>query len=235
GFSGRMFDAQLPAFRDRFRCITIDLRGHGQSELTPSGYDMETLSDDVAALIEQLGAAPCHFVGWSVGGFIGLRLAARRPQLLRSLVLIGAADLDKADMDLGFKLTPILARVLGTRAISGQYLKVMFTPEFLRDPAHRADVARERQRFVANRRLGVARLADGVIAQRTLGDELAKIAVPVLMINGARDLLVSQAAAQRTMSRIKGGRSVAIPESAHACNIETPAAVNAALRGFLAA
>src|SRR5262249_22014148 len=82
-WSGRMFEAQVAALKGRYRCITFDFRGQGQSEITRSGYDMDTLADDARALIEALGIAPCHFLGLSMGGFVAMRLAARRPELIR--------------------------------------------------------------------------------------------------------------------------------------------------------
>jgi len=91
-WSTKMWRFQIAAFRGAHRCIAFDHRGQGRSEVTPSGYDMDTLAEDAAALIEQTGAAPVHFVGLSMGGFVGLRLAARRPALLRSLALIGSAS-----------------------------------------------------------------------------------------------------------------------------------------------
>jgi len=61
-WSGRMFDRQVDALKDRYRCITFDFRGQGQSEVTATGYDMDTLAADAAALIEVLHCAPCHRV-----------------------------------------------------------------------------------------------------------------------------------------------------------------------------
>src|SRR5205823_2727516 len=88
-WSGRMFEAQVAALRGRYRCITYDHRGQGRSDVPRArSHDMETVTDDAASLIEALGAAPVHFVGLSMGGFVGMRLAARRPELLRSLVLL---------------------------------------------------------------------------------------------------------------------------------------------------
>src|SRR5437899_10903280 len=87
-WSGRVFDAQVALLKWRYRCVAFNFRGQGQSEVTGSGYDMETLYEDAVALIEQLGCAPCHFLGLSMGGFIGLRLAARHPELLRSMILL---------------------------------------------------------------------------------------------------------------------------------------------------
>ena len=86
-WSGEMFRPQIDALKDRFRCVAFDHRGQGQSPVARSGYDMDTLTADAAALIEGVGAAPCHFVGLSMGGFVGMRLAARRPELLRSLLI----------------------------------------------------------------------------------------------------------------------------------------------------
>ena len=62
-WSTSMWRFQVAAFRDCYRCIAWDHRGQGKSEVTASGYDMDTLTDDAASLIEQLGAAPAHFVG----------------------------------------------------------------------------------------------------------------------------------------------------------------------------
>ena len=58
-WSVRMFDRQVDALKDRYRCITFDFRGQGQSEVTATGYDMDTLAADAAALIESLRCAPC--------------------------------------------------------------------------------------------------------------------------------------------------------------------------------
>ena len=83
-----MYDHQVEAFKDRFRCIAYDQRGHGRSEAITSSYDVDALVNDAIGLIEALKIGPVHFVGMSTGGFVGLRLALRRPDLLKSLVLI---------------------------------------------------------------------------------------------------------------------------------------------------
>ena len=66
-FSGRMFNPQVEALADRYRCITYDHRGQGQSEVTKDGYDIDSLTEDARALIEVLDLAPCHFLGLSMG------------------------------------------------------------------------------------------------------------------------------------------------------------------------
>src|SRR4051794_20480728 len=87
-FSGWMFRAQVEALRGEFRCVTIDWRGQGETPATADGYDMDTLTRDAIGLIEQLGIAPVHYVGLSMGGFVGLHIAVRRSELLRTLTLL---------------------------------------------------------------------------------------------------------------------------------------------------
>src|SRR5688500_13116308 len=82
----RMFDEQIAALRNRYRCVSFDFRGHGQSEVARSGCDMDSLAEETTALIGMLNCAPCHFVGFSMGGFVGMRLAANHPDVLRSLI-----------------------------------------------------------------------------------------------------------------------------------------------------
>jgi len=113
-WSCRMFDAQVALLKERYRCVAFDFRGQGQSEVTRSGYDMETLYEDALALIEQLGCAPCHFLGLSMGGFIGLRLAARHPELLRSLILLEtSADPEPGEHVAKYRQLTFVARWFG--------------------------------------------------------------------------------------------------------------------------
>ncbi len=76
-YSCRMWDAQVPSLRGRFRCISFDHRGQGQSAVTAGDYDMDRLAEDAAALIGGLGVQPVHFVGHSMGAMVGMRVAAR--------------------------------------------------------------------------------------------------------------------------------------------------------------
>src|SRR5262245_10160310 len=77
------WNAVVSAFARRFRVVVFDRRGHGKSER--SAGSIEDDADDLAALIEHLDLAPAHVAGISFGGSISLKLAARRPEVFRSL------------------------------------------------------------------------------------------------------------------------------------------------------
>ena len=237
-WSGRMFDAQVAELADRFRCVAFDFRGQGQSEVTAGGYDMDTLSDDAAALIEALGCAPCHFVGLSMGGFIGMRLAARRPELVRSLVLMEtSADPEPAENVPRYRLLGGVVRLLGTlgmRLVMPRVMRIMFGRTFLEDPAREAERRLWRERGMANRPRGIVRALDGVIERKPVYDELGKIAVPTLVMVGDEDVATVPAKAERLHGAIRGSRLVVIPGAGHTSSVEQPEVVNAALEGFLA-
>jgi 3-oxoadipate enol-lactonase len=131
-WSGEMFAAQVAALKDRYRCVTFDFRGQGRSEVTRGGYDMETLAEDAAQLIEALGCAPCHFVGLSMGGFAGMRLTARRPELIRSLTLLEtSADPEPRANVPRYRALGLVGRVLGRagfRLVAGRVMRITVRP-----------------------------------------------------------------------------------------------------------
>ena len=127
-----MFQAQAAALKGRYRCVTLDFRGQGESEVAASGYDMDTLADDAAALIQNLGIAPCHFLGLSMGGSVAMRLAARRPELIKSLMLLEtSADAEPPENLPRYKLLSLIARWLSLRVVAGRVMSIMFGQKFL--------------------------------------------------------------------------------------------------------
>ena len=87
-WSSKMFKKQIEALESDYRILCFDHRGQGQSEVTANGYSMDQLSEDASILIEKLCQTPVHFGGLSMGGFVGLRLAARHPDMIKSLILM---------------------------------------------------------------------------------------------------------------------------------------------------
>jgi pimeloyl-ACP methyl ester carboxylesterase len=83
---------QLPAVADAgFRAVAVDLRGYGDSDKPPRGYDAWTLAGDVGGLIKALGARRAHLVGHAWGGMLAWTVAALHPRLVASVTAVGAA------------------------------------------------------------------------------------------------------------------------------------------------
>ena len=92
--SGHWYDLVAPLLRDRFRIIAPDQRGHGQTTNAPTGYDWQSLSDDLAALLDLLEAPEVFVIGHSWGGHVSSNFAARYPQRVERQVMIDGGFLD---------------------------------------------------------------------------------------------------------------------------------------------
>jgi pimeloyl-ACP methyl ester carboxylesterase len=229
--SGRMFDAQVAALKDRYRCIAFDFRGQGQSEVARSGYDMDTLTEDAAQLIRDLKAGPCHFVGLSMGGFVGIRLAVRHPDLVRSLVLMDTAAGREPNW-FRYHLFRLVSRWFGPRAVAGRIMPILFGKKFLADPS-RAEIREQwQQRFLASDRTGVFRAAGGVIDRQGCEGLPGRITVPTLVLVGDDDTATPPEKSRVLQKGIRGSQLVIIPGGGHSLSIEEPEAVNEALRRF---
>ena len=225
---------RLAQLKGHYRCVAFDFRGQGQSEVTRSGYDMETLYEDAVAFIEQLGCAPCHFLGLSMGGFIGLRLAARHPELLRSLILLETtADPEPSENVAKYKQLTFVARWFGLGLVVDRVMPVMFGRTFLGDPVRAGERREWRQRMSVNHRLGITRATTGVITRQGIESEIDKITVPTLILVSDKDVAVPPVHCQRLHEHIAGSRLEIIPRAGHTSTVEEPTAVNGAITNFL--
>jgi pimeloyl-ACP methyl ester carboxylesterase len=226
-FSGAMFDAQVAHFSDRYRCITFDHRGQGQSGVTEDGYDIDTLATDAAALIAHLDVGPCHFVGLSMGGFVGMRLAARHPELLKTLTLLDtSADPEPKENGPKYRLLNFIARWIGLRVVIGQVMPIMFGQTFLNDPARVAEKKRWSDAIIGNDRIGITRAVSGVIDRDGCSDLLAQINLPVGIGVGDEDVATEPAKSERLLMAIAGSELTMLKGAGHSSSIETPELVN---------
>jgi len=228
------FNPQMQALKDRYRCVAFDHRGHGRSEIADDGYDMENLYQDAVGFIEALDCAPCHFVGLSTGGFIGVRLGIRRPDLVKSLVLMDtSADAEPQEAVRQYRQMLFVVRWFGYRPVIGRTLPIFFGRKFLNDPARRDEVREWRRRLTANNRKAVINFGHGIFARASCYEELGRIQTPTLVIVGAEDSAQPVARAERMAAKIPGATLRVIPDAAHLCTVEEPAAVTAAIEEFL--
>jgi pimeloyl-ACP methyl ester carboxylesterase len=220
---------QLRYFSDRYRVIAYDHRGHGRSEVPSSGYEMDTIADDAAQLIEHLGA-PVHFGGLSMGGFVGLRLAARRPELLRSLTLMAtSADALEGDSKVRRAITATVVRAFGFGPLARRIVPFMYGATYLGGSAN-YDWA---VRYVRQLPRTLWRPMVAVMERPSVAHELAKITVPTLVIVGDQDTLLPPENSLRLAAGIPGAKLVRLPDTGHLITDENPRAANEAIDAFL--
>jgi pimeloyl-ACP methyl ester carboxylesterase len=232
--SGEMFSEQVKAFSGRYRYICYDHRGQSRSEVTDSGYDMDSLTEDAAALIRELDCAPCHFAGLSMGGFVGMRLAIRNPDLLKSLVLIETTADPEPEQNKGpYRRLAFIGRWLSFRMVISPLMKIMFGRSFLENPAKEEIREKWRNHLLGLNRVGTSRAAHGVIDRNGVYDQLSGITTPTLIIVGAEDVATPPVKSERMRDAITGAELRLLPRGGHSSTIEEPAAVTQALEEFL--
>lgn len=91
------FNPQVNGLGDRYRIITLDVIGHGQSQAVQKGDGIEKMSEYIKVILEQEGVAKAHLVGVSLGAVVVQDFANRYPELLRSIACFGGYDINHFD------------------------------------------------------------------------------------------------------------------------------------------
>ena len=229
------FKPQIDALSGRYRCIAFDHRGHGASERPKAGYDMENIYEDAIAFIEAIDCAPVHFVGFSTGGFIGLRLGFRRPDLLRTLTLMDtSAEAEPVSNRFQYELMMRMIRVVGMRPFAGYITSLFFSKNLRRHATHQAEVGRFRQMIAGDDKDAMIRFGRGIFGRQSVTEQLAEIEVPTLVIVGEKDKSQPPARAKRMADGIPNSQLLIVPNAAHISNFDGADVVTAALERHLA-
>ena len=222
---------QLPAFGPHFRCVPVDLRGHGLSDKPMGSYSVPLFAADVAALMASLNAWHAHVLGLSLGGLVAQQLAVAQPEAVRSLTLINtfpglwpppAAML----LTLWSRRKELMRR--SDMAQTGRRIAHELFPL----PGQELLRAQAEERLAANDPEAYRRAMWAVAGFRP-GRSLRRVTCPTLIVACDRDAVVPMAYKERLRHLAPHARFVVIADSGHASNIDQPHAVNQAVLAFL--
>jgi pimeloyl-ACP methyl ester carboxylesterase len=230
----RQFEAQMAALEESYRVIAYDHRDCGLSSTSATPYDLDDLVRDAVGVIEATGAAPCHFVGLSTGGFVGLRIALHHRELLASLVLMDtSAEAESLVHRLQYNAMFLTLRALGTRPLLGSAMRLMFGRSSLMDPSQAGVLSLWRERIAANDPGALVRFGRAISARDDVLQELRDVDVPTLVMVGEEDRALPPPLAAHMADAIPAARLEVIREAGHLITIEKPHAVNAVLVPFI--
>ncbi len=226
GSDHAMWNPVMPALSQSFRVIRIDKRGHGASDVVHGDYCMDMLGLDVLAVADAVGAPTFLYAGVSIGGMIGIWLAAHSGDRVQRLVLANtSAQVVAGSFD--ERITQVLLG--GMPAIADAVLGRFFTPAFAAKRSEHYETVR--QTLLSIDPLGYAGCC-AAIRDMNLVPLLAQINAPTLVIAGTHDPATPPQMGQQIAQTIKGARYIELP-TAHFSHSEQPARVGDLMVRFL--
>lgn len=231
-----VFTAQVRVLSQTHRCIVLDMPGHGQSGYRPDGWTLDDISSDLALMIRELSLGKVTFVGQSQGGMVGIRLAAREPECVSGLVLIGTSA--RAEFPERFDSWKAQREVIlngSDESRESLFRDIQHRLNGERWLADRPDEAlRERAVMLSHNRTGLALALDAAVFTR--GDIralLPMITVPTLIISGESDRATPPELSHEMAQAIPDSTLQLLPETGHHPTLESAEAVTDAITAFL--
>jgi pimeloyl-ACP methyl ester carboxylesterase len=225
---------QVAEYAKHFTCISLDLRGTGETDNPEGAYSTELLADDVAALMQAAGLQKAHIAGMSLGAGIGTWLAAKYPDKVMSLSLHGGWTRTDPFLKTVVEGWQVMAKALGSvsEAVVRGIFPWCFTPELYAAP----DYVRSLADFVRGRPAqplaAFIQQSNAVIAH-DVEAQIGRITVPTQITYGRRDMLTSDRFAERIHRTIPGSELVVFEECAHAPMYEKVEEFNQKTLAFL--
>jgi 3-oxoadipate enol-lactonase len=225
GATRAMWAPQVPALAERFRVVTYDTRGHGESPAPEGPYSLDDLVDDLVALLDEVGAERAHVAGLSLGGMTAMRLAVREPGRVDRLALLCTSA--RPDPQ-GFLDRAVAARSAGTASFAPTVVGRWLTPACAAE--HPDLVARLEAMVAGSDDEGYAACCE-VVAGLDLRADLGRIAAPTLVVSGWEDPALPPEHQQLIADSIPGAELLTVSPGAHLANLEQPLRVTGALLG----
>lgn len=226
-----MFEPQVAALKDRYRCISWDERGHGRTagdSLAPfSYYDS---ADDLAALLGHLGVQKAVLAGMSQGGYLSLRCALTHPEVVRALILIDTQTAleDPANM-------PGYQQMMDIWAAQGLPDQIAGTIEQIILGQGWAGAAAWKAKWRTWKPVNLLQCFQTLAHRDDITPRLGGIRVPALVVHGDKDLAISLDRGEAMARGLPDARLAVIQGGGHASNLTHPDQVNPQIEQFLAA
>ncbi len=232
-FSHEMWKDQLNLFGKNYRAISYDMRGHGKTDSGDGLYSIDSHVDDLFGLMSHLNIQKTVVAGLSMGGYIALRAAERKPEAFSGLVLCDTkseSDGNEAKIK-RFQSIKDLKTHGVTDAFTEGYLKNVFTSKSME--ANTEAVKMICHTIKTTSTMGIAANFLALASRTDTTESLSKINVPTLILVGEKDMVTTPVNAKSMHEKIKGSTLTIVPDAAHMSNLENPSVFNEQLSQFL--
>jgi 3-oxoadipate enol-lactonase len=229
GTTSQMWSAQIPELEQQFYVIAYDHPGHGKSESSAEPCEISDLGRAVVSVLDEVGVSRASYAGVSLGGMVGLWLAANTDRVDRLVVICTSAHLAAPDY---WRERAAKVRANGMTAIVDPVVERWFTPTFARRHPH---VVRDYKEMLAQSSpMGYAACCEA-IGRLDLRADLAKVSAPTTVVAGADDQAIPPEHGAAIAKAVAGSLFVTVADAAHLANVEQPAVITRLLLDQLSA
>lgn len=233
GGAGDVWDYQVLDLADRFRCVTVDLRGHGDSDKPWGTYDYDLFCRDLQAVMTGLGLEDVTVVGWSMGGHIGLKYVTTVGAPVSRLVITGSGPRfwQAEDARYGTPADQVQGLVDAIKLARAETIAALYDNNF-----HRTDLQATRDWFIQTgwkvpAFVGVSSF-EAIVAE-DLRAALPSIDIPVAVFSGRHDQIWAPEWSEVAAKSIRGAELRYFENSGHVAFIEDRAEWNEELEKFI--
>jgi non-heme chloroperoxidase len=234
GANRKVWERQVVDFSDKFRVITIDCRGCGNSDKPAHGYEISQLADDLNQVIQSLDLKDATLVGWSAGGSVVVDYVSRYGgKAVTKVVSVGGAVpryTSTEGFDLGAPLENVKATLAAMRANRPAVARA------IADGCFHQDVGQPMKDWLFNNFMEQSWLTEKTMADLgviDLREQLKEISIPVAFFHGLQDGVVPFALSEYSAKEVTGAKLVAFENSSHAPFIEELERFNEELASFI--
>lgn len=226
-----MWTEQEAALSSQFRVITVDLRGHGESDAPLWHYSLDQTAEDICALLDHLSIAQALFVGLSMGGYLLMAFYRKYAHRVKGMVLADTrAQADTPEGKAGRFQMAQIAYKQGPSAIADIMIPKLLSPATIQT---RPEIAqRVRTMIERNQISGIAGNLMAMAERPDSAPLLQQIACPTQIIVGELDQATPPADAKLMAEQIPHARLAIIPRAAHLANLEQPEAFTRLIEEF---
>lgn len=222
----------VPLLYKKVRVVTLDLPGHGISEVKGETHTMEFLADTVADAIRALGIDRCTLVGHSMGGYVALAVCERHPELLDGVVLLSSTPNPDTPEKAENRRREIALVKAGKKELLARVAPAAGFAEENRPRMKDAIEDLTEQVFITEDE-GIVALLNGMIGRKDQNEMLRQTKVPVLFILGRKDNYIPAEVAEKMVAEHPEAKVVWLEHSGHMGFLEEPEKTAEALLDFM--
>ncbi|MCP8323654.1 MAG: alpha/beta hydrolase [Candidatus Methylarchaceae archaeon HK02M2] len=228
GSSTRDWEEQVPIFSQKYQVITVDIRGHGQTDKPKGPYSISKFAKDIAELVMSLGFTSVNALGLSLGGMIAIQLTIDYPELIKTLV-IANTDAVSRDLALLEKIKSDRIKAIKSRGMRG--MGEVLAPALFIKPEHEELRKKFVERWAENNQEAYINALKS-IAGWNVADQLHTIKCPTLVLASDEDY-TPVSVKEEMVKQIQNSQVIVIKDARHFLPLERPTEFNAAVMEFL--